>query len=69
MSSTLRDIVENVCIVMTVALVGAFVLIGGHMIGSASAHSNRVEHERQFHCVEIGGEMKFVGESKVCVKD
>lgn len=65
----LKTTIENICIVLSTALVGAFILIGGLMIGSASAHSNRVEHERQFECIDRGGEMSYIDDGLVCVKD
>lgn len=64
----IKDIVENICIVLTVAVIGAFILIAGLMIGSASAHSNRVEHERQFECINLDGKMIYMDSEWICTK-
>jgi hypothetical protein len=66
--SAVKEIIDNVCIIVSLALVGGFLLVAGSMIGQATAHDNRVEHDRQFHCLEMGGELKFVGQERVCTK-
>jgi len=68
-SEALNNIVENVSIVLSIALVCASILAGGWMFGSATAHSNRVEHDRQILCLQNGGSIEYetkVGE--VCKK-
>lgn len=65
----IKVIVENICNVLTVAVIGAFILIGGSMIGSASAHNNRVEHERQFECIDHDGKMVYIDKELICAKN
>lgn len=63
-----REIVENISIIISIALVGAIILIGGWMIGSANAHNNRVEHEREIECIEHGGRMEYIDRSTLICK-
>ncbi len=56
----MKDFWENFSIVLGLAVVAAFILVGGWMIGSANAHANRVEHERQFACIDRGGHLEYL---------
>ena len=56
----MKDFWENFGIVLGLAVVAAFILVGGWMIGSANAHSNRIEHERQFACIDRGGHWEYL---------
>jgi hypothetical protein len=60
---------NNFCFVLGLAVVAAFILVGGYMIGSAVAFSNQVEHDRQFECIDRGGHMEYVTNlGEVCRK-
>ncbi len=61
---------ENFFIVLGLAVAAAFILVGGYMIGAANAHSNQVEHDRQFACIDRGGHLEYISGSNglVCKK-
>jgi len=63
-----REIVENLGIVLSIAVVATFILIAGYMIGSASAYNNNFEKERQFQCIEHGGHMEYVNNVGIVCK-
>jgi hypothetical protein len=55
--------------VLTTAVVAAFVLVGGYMIGSATAYNNNADHQRQIECIEHGGHYEYVNNvGTVCKK-
>lgn len=56
----MRDFWENFSFVLGIAVVCAFILVGGYMLGAAHAHSNRVEHDRQFACIDRGGHLEYL---------
>ena len=56
----MKDFWENFSIVLGLAVVAAFILVGGHMIGAASADNNKAAHERQLECIDHGGHMEYV---------
>lgn len=51
---------DNFFLVLGIAVVAAFILVGGHMIGESVAHSNQVEHSRQLDCMNAGGHIEYV---------
>lgn len=60
---------DNMGIVLSIAVVCAFILAGGWMIGSANAHNNRVEHERHFDCIDRDGHWEYLANyGLVCKK-
>lgn len=67
-NSVAADIVENLSIMLTIALIGALILVGGYMIGSATAHNNRVESDRQIECIEHGGRMEYISNAGLICK-
>lgn len=60
---------DNMGIVLSIAVVCAFILVGGWMIGAANAHSNQVEHQRHFDCIDRGGHWEYLSSyGLVCKK-
>jgi hypothetical protein len=64
-----KNIIDNIFVLLGIALVGALILIGGYMIGSASAYTGKAEHDRQIECIEHGGHMdRLYNSGLVCQK-
>lgn len=55
-----REIVSYVGIALSIAVVAAFVLVGGWMIGSSVAYSTQAERNWQMSCVDKGGHIEYV---------
>lgn len=56
-------------IVLGIAVVLTFVLIGGSMIGAATAYDNQANRDFQIKCIDQGGHMEYVTNvGKVCKK-
>jgi hypothetical protein len=51
---------ENAWFFLWGVLIFGFILTAGWFIGSAIAHSNQVEHDRQITCIKEGGHMDYV---------
>lgn len=63
-------VIENLTVVLAIAVVGAIVLTAGWFIGSANAHSTRVQNEYEMTCIDKGGNVKYVAEvGEVCTTD
>jgi hypothetical protein len=62
MSYRIKEIIEPICIVLTVAAVAVFILVAGNMIGASAAHDTRVKYEFQLECIERGGHIENVDE-------
>lgn len=61
---------ENLTVVLGIVVVGAIILTGGWFIGSANAHSTRVQHEYEMICIDKGANIRYVAEvGKVCTTD
>lgn len=65
----MKDFLDNLGFILGIAVVGAFILVGGWLIGAANAHSNRIEHERHFACIDRGGHWEYLSNyGLVCKK-
>lgn len=65
----MKDFWENFSIVLGIAVVLAFILIGGWMIGAATSDSNKAEHKQQLECIDRGGHVEYVPNiGSVCKK-
>jgi len=64
------SVVENISIVLSIVLIGAFILTAGWFIGSASAHNTRVQNDYEMTCIDKGGNVIYVAEvGEVCAID
>ena len=63
-------VIENLTVVLAIAVAGAFILTAGWFIGSANAHSTRVQHEYEMTCIDKGANIRYVAEvGEVCTTD
>jgi hypothetical protein len=61
--------VQNLLFIVGIVVVGALILTAGWFIGSAVAHSNRVQKEYEMTCIEQGGNVIYVANvGDVCSK-
>ena len=64
------DILKSLTIIFGLAVLGAFIITTGWFIGSANAHSTRIQNEHIMSCLDRGGNMVYVAEvGKVCHVD